>query len=237
MTNGTTTGLPPTLEEVAPALRRRVASRRRRAVVAGVFVLAGVAAAAVVASAPRGIRAITQGKVYQSGALPATDLREGVRRHAIRTVIDVREASEEVRSESTVLAALGVRHIHIPTSEVAGVPDDAGMRRFLEVMSDPATYPVLIHCHHGIGRSVLYRIRRLGPRARAAGRPPSHPPDLSRRHVRGGRTKGRLPPHLHAAPRRARQRAGGDASGSGTMTSIDFGRHASWGGIPAPAEA
>lgn len=76
-----------------------------------------------------------------------------VRQRGIRSVVDLRQPLEEVQPEIAVLAALGVKHIHIPSAQVT---EDAAVKRFLEVMSDPATYPVLIHCQHGIGRSVLF---------------------------------------------------------------------------------
>lgn len=99
------------------------------------------------------IRTITEGRVYQSGVLAPDDLRDEVRRLGIRTVIDLREPWEEVKGERAVLLALGVEHVHMPTGHI---PEEGTVNRFLDVMSDPATYPVLIHCHHGTGRSVLF---------------------------------------------------------------------------------
>lgn len=99
------------------------------------------------------LRTITEGKVYQSGLLAPDDLRNEARRLGIRTVIDLREPPEEVRDERAVLSALGVKHIHLPSTQV---PDDGTVNRFLELMNDPVAYPVLIHCYHGTGRSVLF---------------------------------------------------------------------------------
>ena len=120
------------------------------------------------------IRTISEGRVYQSGEFTPEQLRHEVRRLGIRTVIDLREPPEEVRSESVVLSAIGVRHVHLPS---AWVPEQDTVDRFLEVMRDPAAYPVLIHCKHGTGRSVLlsavYRIEFEGwdrERARLATR-------------------------------------------------------------------
>ncbi len=99
------------------------------------------------------VRTITEGRIYQSGVLAPDDLRDEVRRLGIRTVIDLREPLGEVQGERAVLLALGVEHVHMPTGQI---PEESTVSRFLDVMSDPATYPVLIHCHHGTGRSVLF---------------------------------------------------------------------------------
>lgn len=99
------------------------------------------------------VRAITEGKVYQSGEIALDDLREVVQRLGIRTVIDLREPVEDVQGEAAVLSALGVRHIHLPSTQI---PDDGTVSSFLDIMREPVTYPVLIHCLHGTGRSVLF---------------------------------------------------------------------------------
>jgi len=99
------------------------------------------------------IRTIAEGRVYQSGVLAPDDLRDEVRRLGIRTVIDLREPWEEVQGEKAALSALGVEHVHMPTGQI---PEEGTVNRFLDVMSDPTIYPVLIHCHHGTGRSVLF---------------------------------------------------------------------------------
>jgi len=105
----------------------------------------------------QGVRAITEGKVYQSGALSDSALEKAVKRHHLRTVIDLRKPPdddpEKIEHEGEVLAALGVDHVRLPAGQV---PLDSTVDQFLEVMSDPSSYPVLIHCHHGFGRSVLF---------------------------------------------------------------------------------
>jgi protein tyrosine phosphatase (PTP) superfamily phosphohydrolase (DUF442 family) len=188
MTNGSTSGLSASLEGIAPPPAGGHAYPHRRAVLAAVVVcvLAGVVASLGWALVADRVRTITEGRVYQSGALEEGDLRETVQRLGIRTVIDLRQPWEGVGTEGTQLSALGIEHIHIPSGQL---PEDATVNRFLEVMSDPATYPVLIHCHHGIGRSVLFSaIYRIefegwdGEQARKASRLLLH----LRRFVPGG---------------------------------------------------
>jgi protein tyrosine phosphatase (PTP) superfamily phosphohydrolase (DUF442 family) len=114
--------------------------------------------------------------VYQSGAFPTEELSARVERYGIRTVFDLRRAQGEgdVAAEADTLRALGVRHIHLPFGKV---PDEQAVDSFLEVMARPESYPVLIHCLHGWGRSrlfaAIYRIEFEGwdeERARRATR-------------------------------------------------------------------
>lgn len=103
------------------------------------------------------LRAVTAGRVYQSGVLSDGDLRDAVRKHHLHTVIDLRKPPDDderaIEHEGEVLAELGVEHVRLPADQV---PEDATVDRFLELMSDSSRYPVLIHCHHGFGRSVLF---------------------------------------------------------------------------------
>lgn len=70
----------------------------------------------------------------------------------------------EIDAEAKAIAALGgVRHAHIPSRQV---PSGETLSAFFKVLDDSAAYPVLIHCHHGTGRteiySALYRIEYEG---------------------------------------------------------------------------
>jgi protein tyrosine phosphatase (PTP) superfamily phosphohydrolase (DUF442 family) len=190
MNNNVTTELPASPAGIAPSRSptHAFAFHGRRVVLAAfvLCVLAGVVASLWWMLVADRVRTITEGRVYQSGALEAGDLRETVRRLGIRSVIDLRQPWEGVEAERAVLSALGVEHIHIPSEQL---PADAAVNRFLEVMGSPASYPVLIHCRHGIGRSVLFSaIYRIefegweGEQARQASRRLLH----FRRFVPGG---------------------------------------------------
>jgi protein tyrosine phosphatase (PTP) superfamily phosphohydrolase (DUF442 family) len=173
MTDGHATGaqaLPPGAV-LAP---QRAFLRPRVLAIASLCIVAIVVAGLWWVYGANRVRVVAEGSVYQSGVLAADELRGEVRRLGIRTVIDLREPWDEVKGEREVLSAIGVTHVHMPTGQI---PPDSTVNRFLELMSDPATYPVLIHCEHGTGRSVLfsalYRIEFLGwerERARLATR-------------------------------------------------------------------
>jgi protein tyrosine/serine phosphatase len=99
--------------------------------------------------------AITEGKVYKSGAMPPDKLTKVVQRHHIRTVIDLRQEEERdaIAAEHAAMSAIGVRHVNIPSHQA---PLPTTVEQYLAVMDDPAVFPVLIHCHHGVSRAVLF---------------------------------------------------------------------------------
>lgn len=108
---------------------------------------------------------VTPNKVYSSAAIPPDEIADWVRRHGIRTVVDLRfpgtpdqvnnpESVDQVQAERDALANIaGVNYVNVPSEQV---PDRAALQRFFEVMDDQSNYPVLIHCHHGVGRAVLF---------------------------------------------------------------------------------
>lgn len=118
---------------------------------------------------------VIEGRVFRSAAMPTDVLLDRVMGHGIRSVVDLRTEPEAVEAERRALASAGVRHFSIPSDQV---PSPETVDAFLAVMAERAEYPVLIHCHHGRGRAVLfaalYRIEFEGwenDRARLASRP------------------------------------------------------------------
>ncbi|MBL0210777.1 MAG: tyrosine-protein phosphatase [Holophagaceae bacterium] len=107
---------------------------------------------------------VTQGQVYKSGAMSPDHLKKVAKDLGLRSVIDLRTYTpsqdstnttevETIQAEASALAAIGVRHIHLPTPQV---PTEETVDLFLKALSDPANRPVLIHCYHGIGRTELF---------------------------------------------------------------------------------
>jgi len=99
---------------------------------------------------------ITEGEVYQSSAMTADKMAELVQEYGIRTVVDMRrevEGRENMAAERRVLADLGVTFLHLPGLQV---PKDETVDQFLEHVADEEHRPILIHCKHGEGRSVLF---------------------------------------------------------------------------------
>lgn len=108
---------------------------------------------------------VTEGKVYKSGAIPIDELPEYIADYNIKSVIDLRfpgtddlvnnpEIPAELLNEKNAIAKIpGVNYYNIGSEQI---PEDETVERFLKVMDDSLNYPVLIHCHHGEGRAILF---------------------------------------------------------------------------------
>ncbi|WP_379964905.1 dual specificity protein phosphatase family protein [Epilithonimonas sp. UC225_85] len=107
---------------------------------------------------------ISENKVYNSGAIPPDKLREVLDDHHIKSVIDLRDGAEQTElnpetkkqvnaEENAIDQIAGVNYYNLPTDQI---PQDSTVKKFLKIMDNPQNYPVLIHCHHGVGRSRLF---------------------------------------------------------------------------------
>lgn len=107
---------------------------------------------------------ITAAKVYRSGAMPSQTLTKYVTKYGIKTIIDLRVgnvsdplnpglASQIAEEKTTIENIDGVQHINIPSQQI---PSEENLKQFFKVLDKDLSYPVLIHCHHGTGRAVLY---------------------------------------------------------------------------------
>ena len=108
---------------------------------------------------------VHQGRLIRSRQLPPQALRGKCEALGVRTVIDLRgkKYRELLDAEAKTLAAIGVKHVHVPSSQT---PKPHVVARFLEIMDDPANWPVLMHCRHGAGRTnvmvAIYRMEYQG---------------------------------------------------------------------------
>ena len=107
---------------------------------------------------------ITENKVYKSGVIPPEKIADYIYKNNIKTVIDLRHpqlhdplnpgTQDGIDLQREAIDKLhGVRHINIPSDQV---PSKENLIRFFEVMDDSSSYPVLIHCYHGMGRAIIY---------------------------------------------------------------------------------
>ena len=112
---------------------------------------------------------IAPNKVYKSALISPDKLESYLISHKIRTVIDLldpgvqdaenpaqqREVDAENSKINEINKRLGthIRHVNIPSRQV---PTKKTLTQFFEVLDDNSSYPVLIHCYHGMGRAVIY---------------------------------------------------------------------------------
>lgn len=144
----------------APAERapreRRILRRplRTLAIVFGAVLLAIGGTYAWWATAGHRLVTITEGQVYQSAEVEPDDLVALSRERGFKAVIDLRDTRPEaIEAEHAALEAAGIRHLHVPSLQE---PTAATIENVLALMADPANRPLLIHCEHGEGRSVLF---------------------------------------------------------------------------------
>ena len=96
---------------------------------------------------------VDPGRLYRSAEYPPWRLVEECKRLGIRTVVDFRNDSPDTEAEAEALGEAGVRYAHLATGQV---PPPEIVDAFLDIMSDEANLPVLIHCEHGVGRTGLH---------------------------------------------------------------------------------
>ncbi len=101
---------------------------------------------------------IAEGAFYQSAQMPIESLVDVAKEHGIKTVIDLRHDEDiedvtEFKKERTALEKEGIRYVRLPAFQV---PKDETVDAFLQIAKDTAERPILVHCEHGQGRSVLF---------------------------------------------------------------------------------
>ena len=107
---------------------------------------------------------ITENKVFKSGVIPPEKIADYVKRNDIKTIIDFRhgeigdalnpENLNDIEKEKVAVDAIdNVNYVHIPSVQI---PTEENLEAFFKVLDDPNAYPVLMHCHHGTGRAMIY---------------------------------------------------------------------------------
>ena len=118
---------------------------------------------------------IAENKVYKSGVIPPDKIDDYVKKYNIKSIVDLRgpvtedkinnpESWVEINQEKNAAAKIeGLNYYNIPSDQV---PKKEALDKFYKVIDNPENYPILIHCHHGIGRaqvySAIYRIEKEG---------------------------------------------------------------------------
>lgn len=116
---------------------------------------------------------VSPGKVYRSGQMDESHLRQTIQRYQIKSILNLRGSNPNqawYRDECLVAGLSGVHHYDIPLCSDQHV-SVSEMNEIVAVMTN-APAPLLIHCWSGSDRtglaSALYKFKAMGCDARSA---------------------------------------------------------------------
>lgn len=100
---------------------------------------------------------ITEGKVYKSAVIAPNKIKDYILKHNIKVVIDLRHTFDKISTikeeKIEVEKVSGTKYININSPQV---PTKKNLQTFYKILDNKKNYPVLIHCYHGLGRTMLY---------------------------------------------------------------------------------
>ncbi|MDP5255604.1 MULTISPECIES: dual specificity protein phosphatase family protein [unclassified Vibrio] len=99
---------------------------------------------------------ISEGKVYKLAAINPEKLKKYTDEYGIKTIIDLRNEITKYPSEELSAAADAIEGLNYINIRSKQTPDKHTLTAFYQVLDNPDNYPVLIHCYHGLGRTMLY---------------------------------------------------------------------------------
>jgi len=131
-------------------------NRKSLAIVLGVFFALVVAPAGgyylYTFAINRGLREVVPQKVYRSAQPSASKMKQWVRRHGIKTVINLRGRGPQTAKDARKAATeLGVETISMHLSPDK-IPSAQQLRELIENL-EKAKLPVLVHCKRGFDRA------------------------------------------------------------------------------------
>jgi protein tyrosine/serine phosphatase len=99
---------------------------------------------------------VEPGALYRDGNRSLHQFSEALKRSRCRTVVTLVDDDEMSRppfsGEAEACREAGVELVRVPV-RLGGWPDSDQVRRFLEIATDPARRPVLVHCAQGVRRT------------------------------------------------------------------------------------
>lgn len=134
--------------------------KRRRAWILGLLLVAAATAGGLAYRHHKRYKHLAihdPGMVYRSAWLEADVFRELIEKHQIRTVLNLCEPDElgEQRclDQRSAVRGSGARLVELPMPAATIDPADPAVRKFVDLLSDPENYPLLVHCQHGVTRT------------------------------------------------------------------------------------
>ena len=121
---------------------------------------------------PKRFAVVVPGEIYRSGKLTTAALNKVVRKHGIKTIVDLGAWVEDTpanrranQREQHAAEALGAeRHVFQLIGDATGDPNDYADA--LRLVLDPTNHPVLVHCGAGTERTgcliAMYRMHTEG---------------------------------------------------------------------------
>jgi len=111
-------------------------------------------------------RTVREGVFYRSGQMSVPGLARTVHDFSIRTVITLRDSEkpglsppdkeEETWCHESGLNFFRLRPLAWEGQNGSPAPVEANVSKYLEVLSNPSNYPILLHCFAGIHRTGAY---------------------------------------------------------------------------------
>jgi uncharacterized protein (TIGR01244 family) len=95
-----------------------------------------------------------------TGAQPTIPQIAALARQGFRTIVNLREPGEfDAAAEEQTAKDAGIAYVNIPVKTADPKPEQADA--VLKVLSDPAAYPVFLHCGSGNRVGAFWMIRRI----------------------------------------------------------------------------
>ena len=129
-----------------------------------VLLLAGAAFATAYWESHRAyhLATVQEGVLYRDGARSARQFAaalDSVHPHTVVSLVDAQEISDpnkpQFAEEAQLCSARGVRLARIEV-KLGGWPAPDDLRRFLKIVSDKQSQPVLVHCAQGVRRTGFF---------------------------------------------------------------------------------